>query len=240
MYPELKNKTALIGGAGGALGSAVVRRFAVEGTRLALVGRDLEPLREVVAPLNLLEENVLLGAIDLTDGAAVADFVAQAVAKFGTLDILAAIAGGFTYSGPLIRADLADFDRMFSANLKTALYLCAEVAKKMTEAKTAGRIVTIGSQAALKGEADMAAYAASKAALLRLTESLAAELKPNRITVNAILPGVIDTPANRRAMPDPDFAEWVAPEAIADVIAFLASDAARAVSGASIPVAGGN
>ena len=193
MYPELENKTVVISGAGGALGSAVVRRFAAEGAKLALVGRDAEPIRAVVAPLNLPEENVFICAADLTDGAAVAEFVAQAAAKFGELDALAAIAGGFTYSGPLIRANLADFDAMFSANLKTALYLCAEVAKRMTETETPGRIITIGSQAALRGEADMAPYAASKAALLRLTESLAAELKPNRITVNAILPGIIDT-----------------------------------------------
>ena len=240
MSIEFKNKTIVISGAGGALGSAVVRRFAAEGAQLALVGRDAEPIRAVIAPLNLPEENVLIGAIELTDGAAVAEFVAQAAAKFGKLDVLAAIAGGFTYSGPLVRANLADFDAMFSANLKTALYLCAEVAKQMTKTETRGRIITIGSQAALHGDADISAYAASKAALLRLTESLAAELRPNHITVNAILPGIIDTPANRKAMSNPDFAEWVTPEALADVIAFLASDAARAVSGISIPVSGGN
>jgi NAD(P)-dependent dehydrogenase (short-subunit alcohol dehydrogenase family) len=126
---------------------------------------------------------------------------------------------------------------MFSINLHTALNSCRAVVPHLLR-QGGGRIVNVAARAALAGVPTLAAYCASKSALVRLSESLAAELKDQGITVNCVLPGTIDTPQNRRDMPGADFSKWVAPEAIADVILFLASDAARAVSGASIPVYG--
>jgi NAD(P)-dependent dehydrogenase (short-subunit alcohol dehydrogenase family) len=134
-------------------------------------------------------------------------------------------------------ADPADWDFLFSANVRTTLLCCRSVIPQMLKQKS-GRIINVSSREGLEAHAGFAAYSASKSAVLRLTESLAAELKASDINVNCIMPSVIDTPQNRAAMPNADFSKWVAPEAIADVIAFLASDAARAVTGAAVPVYG--
>ncbi|HZO91559.1 MAG TPA: SDR family NAD(P)-dependent oxidoreductase [Chthonomonadaceae bacterium] len=238
MYPELSGKVAIISGAGGSLGRAVARRLHAENVRLALIDQREEALRKVSAELGLQQGSVLIGALDLTQKAAVDAFVAQAAATFGRIDILANIAGGFAFSGPVHEMDMGDLDAMLSINTKTAFLLSAAVARAMVGAKTKGRIINVGARAALSGPAGIAAYSASKAAVLRLTESMAAELLEHGITVNAVLPSVIDTPANRQAMADADFSKWVAPESLADVIAFLASDSARDISGASLPVYG--
>jgi NAD(P)-dependent dehydrogenase (short-subunit alcohol dehydrogenase family) len=238
MYPELNGKVAVISGAGGALGRAVVRRLYTENLRLALIDQNEEALHSVVTALGLDETRVLLGAVDLTQKAAVDAFVGKVAATFGALDILVNIAGGFTFSGPVQEMNLDDLDRMFAVNVKTAFTLSAAAAKQMVGAGTKGRIINVGARAALIGAAGIAAYCASKSAVLRLTESMAAELLGNGITVNAVLPSTMDTPANRTSMPNADFSRWVATDSVADVIAFLASDASRDISGASIPVYG--
>jgi len=133
--------------------------------------------------------------------------------------------------------DLADWDFLFEVNLRTTLLCCRAVVPQMLR-QGSGRIVNVASRDGLHGGAGYSAYSASKSAVLRLTESLAAELKQSNINVNCIMPGTIDTPQNRSAMPNSDFSKWVVPEAIADVILFLISDSARAITGAALPVYG--
>lgn len=236
MYTELNGKVAIISGAGGALGTAVVRRFQAEGTKLALIDVKEEALQRVSADLGLSDDTTLLGAVDLTQKADVDAFVEKAVAKFGQVDIVANIAGGFKFSGPVHLMNPDDLDAMIAVNVKTSLLLSAAAAKQMVIHATKGRIINIGARVALSGAPEISAYSASKAAVLRLTESMAAELLDHGITVNAVLPSTIDTPANRKAMPNADFSKWVSPDSLADVIAFLASDSARDISGAAIPV----
>lgn len=134
-------------------------------------------------------------------------------------------------------ADFANWDFLFNVNVRTTLLCCRAVIPRMLEQRS-GRIINIASRDGLEGKANYAAYSASKSAVLRLTESLASELKISGINVNCILPGTIDTPQNRQAFPAADFGKWVAPEAIAEVIMFLASDASRAINGAAIPIVG--
>ena len=157
-------------------------------------------------------------------------------AKFGRIDALLNIAGGFQWA--TLEDGAADsWDRMYALNLKTALNASKAALPYLLESG-AGRIVNVGAQSAVHGAAGFGPYGASKSAVHRLTESLADELKLKGVTVNAVLPSIIDTPANRADMPKADFARWVAPADLAAVILFLASDEAKAVTGALIPVTG--
>jgi len=235
---ELKDKVAIISGAGGALGSVVAQRLHHSGAKLALIDRNEENLQKIVQEHGIPNGESLLGAVDLTQSAEIAAFMEQVVAQFGKVDVLVNVAGGFVYSGAVHEMKFEDWDAMLTINAKTAFLLSAIVAKQMVTQGSGGRIVMVGARAALKGDAGLSAYCASKAAVLRLTESMAAELLEHHITVNAVLPSTIDTPANRKSMPDADFEKWVKPESLADVIAFLASEAARDISGAAIPVYG--
>lgn len=235
---ELKSKVAIISGAGGALGRVVAQRLHYAGAKLALIDRNEEGLRKIVQEHGIPDGELLLGAVDLTQPAEITNFLEQVVAKFGQVDVLVNVAGGFVYSGAVHEMKLEDWDAMLTVNAKTAFLLSAATAKQMVAQGKGGRIVMVGARAALKGDAGMSAYCASKAAVLRLTESMAAELLEHHVTVNAVLPSTIDTPANRKSMPDADFEKWVKPESLADVIAFLASEAARDISGAAIPVYG--
>jgi NAD(P)-dependent dehydrogenase (short-subunit alcohol dehydrogenase family) len=163
--------------------------------------------------------------------------MAATAMRFGGIDVLVNIAGGFRWE-KLEDGDPETWDQLYAMNLRTAVVCCKAALPALLE-RGHGRIINIGAgAAAARAGAGMGAYTASKAGVQRLTESLAEEVKDRGITVNAILPGVIDTPRNRADMPGADFSRWVAPEAIAEVILFLASDAARAVTGASIPVFG--
>ena len=180
--------------------------------------------------------HVLLPGIDLVDLDQARRCMDACAARCGGIDVLVNIAGGFAWQ-TLADGDVNTWERLFDMNLRTAV-VATKAALPHLRARGAGRIVNIGAGAAARAAAGMGAYAASKAGVERLTESLAAELKDEGITVNAILPGTIDTPRNRADMPDADFSRWVAPEKIADVIAFLASDAATAVTGAAIRVTG--
>jgi len=223
-----------ITGAFGVLGQAVARAAAAQGARLALIdfARD--------APGDLLDElgeDVLLrGGVDLSDGDA-ADHVMDAViGRFGGLDVLLNIAGGFRWE-TVAEGGSGTWHKMFVVNLQTAVN-ASRAAIPHLKASAAGRIVNVGANAALKAAAGMGAYAASKAGVHRLTESLAEELKADGITVNAVLPSIIDTPANRADMPDADFSAWVAPDDLAAVILFLAGERAGATTGALVPVTG--
>jgi NAD(P)-dependent dehydrogenase (short-subunit alcohol dehydrogenase family) len=225
--------TVVVTGAFGALGAAVARRFAMQGARLGLLDRAPVPewaAREFTAP------HVLVGGVDLASQPAAQAALRSVVERSGALNVLVNIAGGFRWQ-TLEGGDVATWELMFTMNLKTAV-VASKAALPHLLAAGAGRIINIGAGAAARAQAGMGAYTASKAGVERLSEALAAELRDRSITVNAILPGTIDTPANRADLPKADTTRWVQPDEVADVVVFLASDAARAVTGAAIRVFG--
>jgi NAD(P)-dependent dehydrogenase (short-subunit alcohol dehydrogenase family) len=234
-YPDLQNKVVAISGAGGNLGMAAVRRLATEGVRFALIDINGEGLRSRLAEQNLAKEALIIGGVDLSKKADAERAIAEAVAHFGAVDVVLNIAGGFRMGDS---QDEAAWDLLVNLNIKTALFLSGAAAAQMLKAGQGGRIVNVGARAALTGSAGLAAYSATKSAVLRLTESMAAEWLNHNITVNAIMPSVIDTPPNRTANPGADYSKWVSPESLADVLAFLSSAASRDISGALIPVYG--
>lgn len=226
-------RTVVITGAFGTLGAAVARKFAGGGARLGLLDRVPVPegaMREFAAP------HVCVGGVDLANAGSAAAAMQTVAAATGGIDVLVNVAGGFRWE-PLAGGDMGTWELMFTVNLKTAV-AASQAALTHLMARGAGRIINIGAGAAARAAAGMGAYAASKAGVERLSEALAEELKDRHITVNTILPGTLDTPANRAAMPAADTARWVEPDAVADVAVFLASDAARAVTGAAIRVFG--
>ncbi|WP_119071673.1 SDR family oxidoreductase [Aggregatilinea lenta] len=233
---DFSDRVVMVTGAGGSLGAAVVRTFYAGGAQVVLSERAADKIEAALPEIARDRERVLLHAADQNDPQAVAGLVEAALERFGQIDALANLVGGFGLS-PVAETSVAQWDFMLTLNARTAFLVSQAVIAPM-RAQGTGRIVHVGSRAALAGSAKMAAYSASKAALIRLVESLAAELKHDGITVNCVLPGTIDTPKNRAEMVNADRSRWVTAEDVANVIAFLASDAARAVQGAAIPVYG--
>jgi NAD(P)-dependent dehydrogenase (short-subunit alcohol dehydrogenase family) len=235
---NFKGQTVLITGAAGNLGHAVAAAFAAEGANLALLDLNDAALAQVPAQMSAQgAAEVLRQRVDLSDPASVAAAVAAVLARFGRIDALCNLAGGFRMGDKVHDLTAEKWDFMMELNAGSVLRLAHEVVSHMLAAG-GGRIVNIGAYSALSGKAEMAAYIASKSAVIRLTESMAAELRGNNINVNCVLPSVIDTPQNRAAMPKTNPAKWVAPAALADVLVFLCSPAARAIHGAAIPVVG--
>jgi NAD(P)-dependent dehydrogenase (short-subunit alcohol dehydrogenase family) len=237
-YPELKNKVVVISGASGNLGTAVVQGFHTEGARLALIDRNAENTARLLNELKLDSKTTLTGTVDLLKAAEIGQFIDAVTATFGQIDILVNTAGGYKPGAPVHEMDESTWDFLVNLNVKTTFLLSAAVARQMVAKGNRGRIVNVAGRAALKGDTTISAYSVGKSGLLRLTESMSAELLDNGITVNAVLPSVIDTPQNREANPNVDYGKWVTPESIAEVIAFLASDGARDISGAAIPIYG--
>lgn len=227
-------RNVMITGAAGNLGRAVAQAFERAGDTLLLVDRTLEALVHAYGAET--PRRVLL-AVDLLQPLQLEEAVRGAVAARGPIAVLCNLAGGFTMGSPVHATSDADWQRMQDLNVRTVLNTARAVVPGMIEAG-GGKIVNVGANAALRGAAQMGAYVASKAEVLRLTETMAAELREQGINVNCVLPSIIDTPENRTAMPDADPRRWVAPAQLAQVIAFLASDAASAVHGACIPVTG--
>jgi NAD(P)-dependent dehydrogenase (short-subunit alcohol dehydrogenase family) len=180
-------------------------------------------------------ERIELGGVDLTDAAQAKKAIDAAAAHFGRLDALINIAGGFAFEA-VAEGDPKTWQHMYALNVLTALN-ASQAALPHLAASSAGRIINVGAMGALQAGAGMGAYAASKAGVHRLTEALAAEWK-GKITVNAVLPSTVDTAANRASMPKADFTKWVTPQELAEVMLFLVSDAASAVTGALLPVSG--
>ncbi|QSR18281.1 SDR family NAD(P)-dependent oxidoreductase [Novosphingobium sp. KA1] len=224
------SRSVIVTGGFGVLGHAVASAFAAKGDRVTRI--DFAP-----SAREALEGALDIGGVDLTDEAATRAALDQVVAAHGGIDVLVNVAGGFTWE-TLEGGSLASWARMQAMNLTTAATI-TQLALPMLKASAAGRVVNIGAGAAIKAGMGMGAYAASKSGVHRLTEALAEELAGTGVTVNAVLPSIIDTPTNRADMPDADFSAWVQPQAIAEVIEFLASDAARAVTGALVPVTRG-
>jgi NAD(P)-dependent dehydrogenase (short-subunit alcohol dehydrogenase family) len=228
------NKTVyIVTGAFGALGRSVAATLARQGASLALL--DAAPtVPDAIA--GAYAQHLLLPGVDLANAAATEAAAQRVQARFGGLDGVVNVAGGFRWE-TIADGSPETWDLMYTLNVKTALHTC-RAALPLLKTRGAGRIVNIGAGAAARAGMGMGAYAASKAGVLRLTEALAEECKELGINVNCILPSIIDTPANRRDMPEADFSRWVAPEAIADVVAFLLGDGARAITGAGIAVSG--
>ncbi len=227
-------RTILITGAAGHLGRAVAAAFDAEGANLVLLGRDRAQLERAFGGD---AEGRLLVACDLLDAAQVQAAADAALARFGAIDVLCHIAGGFRMGEAVHETSGANWDWLLDLNARTLLHTARAVIPAMLR-QGSGKVVNVGAASALKGQALMGAYTASKSAVMRLTEAMAAELRDHGINVNCVLPTIIDTPDNRAAMPDTDPTRWVAPADLAAVIRFLASDAARAVHGAALPVAG--
>jgi NAD(P)-dependent dehydrogenase (short-subunit alcohol dehydrogenase family) len=229
-----QGKTIVITGGLGALGSAVAEAAAKRGASIALLDHA-QTVPEGFAE-RLGAKTLIVGGIDLTSLTAAETAMASIKAKFGRLDALLNIAGGFQFD-TLADGKVDNWDRMYAMNVKTALNACRAALPYLLESG-AGRIINVGAQSALHAASGFGPYAASKSAVHRMTESLADELKLKGVTVNAVLPSIIDTPMNRRDMPTADFSRWVAPADLAAVMLFLASDEAKAVTGALIPVSG--
>lgn len=223
----MKGKVVVVTGAFGVLGSAVAEHLEALGCTVARIDYAPSPR----------EDTGWIGGVDLSDGQAAKDAWAKVCSDLGKPSALVNIAGGFVWErlgedGP------ATYERMFRMNTLTSVTMCS-VALDTLKAQAGAAIVNIGAAASAKADAGMGAYAASKAGVARLTESLAAELSGDDVTVNAVLPTIIDTPTNRADMPDADFSEWVRPQDIAKVIAFFISQDARSITGASLPVSRG-
>lgn len=228
------NRVALITGAAGTLGRATAAAFAGIGVRRILLDISRPAL---AAAYGADDDGQLLATADLAKPAEIAQAVADGLRRFGRIDILCNIAGGFRM-GKTVHETSADTWRlMIELNAGSVIAMAHAVVPHMLAAG-GGKIVNVAAMGGLSGGAEMGAYSASKSAVIRLTESMGRELRERGINVNCVLPSIIDTPPNRAAMPDADPARWVAPAALADVILFLASDQARAIHGAALPVVG--
>jgi NAD(P)-dependent dehydrogenase (short-subunit alcohol dehydrogenase family) len=225
-----EGRVIAVTGALGVLGAAVAEALRTQGARVALIDRA-ESAEDPPAV-----DRALLGGVDLAEPESAEAAMAWVVQHFGALDALVNVAGGFRWE-TVGDGSLDTWDLLYRINVRTAV-AASRAALPHLLARGGGRIVNVGALGALKAATGMGAYAASKAGVMRFTEALAEELKDRAITVNAVLPSIIDTPQNRRDMPDADFSRWVSPAALAEVILFLLGPGAAAVTGALIPVPG--
>jgi len=238
-YPmnSFNDKTILITGAAGNLGQTVARAFWQAGANLALADRRPDRLAGLFPQVAGSPRGLLITGIDITSAEDTGRMAAESIARFGRIDVLVNTAGGFRAGTPVAQSQVSDWEAMINLNARSVFLACRTVLPAMLE-NHSGKIINIAARAALQGKAGMAAYTASKSAVVRLTESISAEVKAEGINVNCILPGTIDTPQNRKAMPQADFSRWVSPESLAGVILFLASPQAADIHGAALPVYG--
>ncbi len=236
MY-DFTDKVVMVTGGTGNLGEATARAFAQTGARVAVVDRDQEEQRSTYADWVDSDRHILASPYDLMqiDGAEAA--VREVVKLAGAVDVLVNAIGGYRAGDTTAETSPETWDGMMDLNARAVFLVCRAVIPHMLE-QGSGKIVNVSARTGLKGSARHSAYAASKSAVISLTETMAAELRRKGVNVNCILPGTIDTPLNREAMPDADVSRWVQPGSLAGVIQFLASDAAADVHGAALPVYG--
>jgi NAD(P)-dependent dehydrogenase (short-subunit alcohol dehydrogenase family) len=227
-------RVAVITGGFGALGQAAIVAALDHGFNVAVVGHAAEPPTALAGRLG--QSALLLGGVDLADEAAANTAMRAVTSRFGRIDVLFNIAGGFRWI-KMADSHAADLEFLMRMNVQTTANAIRAALPALMQSP-AGRIVNVGALAAEKAAAGMGPYSASKAAVLRLTEALAEELKDSTVTVNAVLPSIIDTAQNRADMPKADFSRWVSPSDLAEVMLFLASEKARAITGALIAVRG--
>ncbi len=237
MNGNFEEEVILVAGGTGGLGRAVSLAFLNEGARVVATFRNQEEFDALQAAAGIHASALEGEQVDFTDEAAVGQLVGGILSRHGRLDALVNTVGGYAGGIKLWELDSAVFDRMLALNLRAGFVLSRAAVVPMLREKR-GAIVNVAAKAAFDHAAGAAAYAASKAAALAMIDSLAAETRGTGVRVNSILPSIIDTPANRKAMPNADFATWPTPEEIARVILFLCSDEARVIHGAAIPVYG--
>jgi NAD(P)-dependent dehydrogenase (short-subunit alcohol dehydrogenase family) len=233
----LSEKIVLVTGATGGVGPAVVRMALADGATVAVVARNLDELDELRDGLDAPQERWLSIEADVADAAEAQAAIDSTVARYGGLDVVCAVAGGWRGGDPVSETDPETVAWLWRINLLTAFNICHAALPHLV-ARGWGRIITFGARSAVSGQARSGAYAASKAAVVALTQSIAAEVRTTSVTANVILPSTIDTPANRDTMPNADYSRWVTPEQIAATVRFLCSQEASAINGASIPIYG--
>jgi len=233
MKIDFAGKVALVAGGTGGLGRAVSLAFLDEGAKVVVSYRSEKEFAELKRAAAGRESQLIGRVVDVLDEAAVASLVDE----IGRIDVLVNTVGGYVGGVQLWKLAPADFDRMLNLNLRTGYLLARAVVPGMLK-RGQGAVVNVSAKAALDHGAGASAYAASKAASLALMDSLAADTRGTGVRVNSVLPSIIDTKANREAMPNAKFDAWPKPEDIAKVILFLASDAAKVVHGAAVTVYG--
>jgi NAD(P)-dependent dehydrogenase (short-subunit alcohol dehydrogenase family) len=227
----------MVSGATGNLGYAVAHKFLEKGAHLSLIDRGEDKLRRTFPDLVEMSDHYLGNCADLTNPQDVNTVVQQTIDHFKRIDMLVHTVGGYQAGTPLHETNLDTWNFMIDLNARSTFIICHAVIPHMLE-KGAGKIVTIGARPGLEGSGNASAYSAAKGAVIRLTESMAAEYRHQGLNINCIIPGTLDTPQNREAMPGEDYDRWVEPESLAEVILFLTSNAARDIHGAIIPVYG--
>ena len=235
--PMFANRVVMLAGATGNLGAAVAETFLARGANLVLVDRSRARTEEAFPGLSGTGEHLILECADMSEPESFRPCVEAALAHFGRIDVFVTVVGGFRTGTPLHETPIETFDFMMKLNART-LFVGAQAVIPAMISSGSGKIIAVGARPAAEGKKNMAAYSASKSAAVRLVESMAAELKVYGINVNAVIPGTMDTPQNREASPGADYGRWVKVESVAEVIAFLASDAASDIHGASVPVFG--
>lgn len=234
---DFKGQVVVVSGAAGDLGGAVAHAFAGCGARLGLLDRRPGRLQEVCGSLAENPEHMLLGTVDMTDESAVRTAVDRILGRFGRIDVLVNAIGAFRAGEPVHKTSLQTWEMMLTVNARSVFLSCREVIPSMLE-HGRGKIINISARPGLEASTGNVAYAASKSAVLRITEGLAAELKAHGIHANCVIPGTLDTKENRQAMPEADHEPWVTPAQVTSVILFLASEEAGAIHGAAVPVYG--
>lgn len=233
----ISDQAAIVTGAAGNLGAAVVDAFLEAGAKVAGVDYSNELLQHAYPEDRGRSKSLDTFAVDLTSPDGAGRMAAQTLERFGRIDILVNTVGGYRAGTPLHETPLETWDFMVNLNARTVFLACQAVIPHMLS-QGGGKIVSVAARPGLAGKAKMAAYSASKSAVMRLTESMSEELKEAGVRVNCIIPGTIDTPQNRQEMPDADPSLWVKPASLAGVVLFLCSEAARDVQGAALPVYG--
>lgn len=234
---NIKNQVVVVTGAAGQLGIAVTRAFLDSGARVVCIDKARNRLQEVFIERSGAAEHLFAVSIDVNDPKSVQGMVDDTIGRFGRLDVLVNTVGGFRAGTPVHETPLETWDFMMTLNARTAFITSQAVLPQMLK-QGSGGIIHIAARPGLTGKANMAAYSASKSAVIRLVESMSGEYKELGIRVNCVIPGTLDTPQNRKDMPEADPGRWVKPESLAEVILFLASGAARDIHGAVIPVYG--
>lgn len=236
MAGRFTDKVVMITGAGGNLARDVVHQFAQEGAKLVLIDRKQDKLQECVDALAGVLNDYMMDKADLGLVEEVDALVKRVENRFGKIDVLVHTAGGFDMGKPVHEAGIDIWERMMYINARLTYVTLGRVAKHMVDNNVEGKIVGVLARPGLKGGKNMSAYSASKAAAQRIIESMGAELAEHNINVNGVMPSIIDTPPNRKDMPNADFSKWVTPQMVADVILFLASDAAISINSSSLEV----
>ena len=234
---DFSNKVIMVTGAIGQLGVAVTQTFQAANAKLTLVDRGEDRLKKAFPELVDVPDYLLVDCADMMDEAAVKEAVNKTINYFGKIDVLVNTVGGFRAGQMVHETPLETWDMLLNLNARSEFIACQQVIPFMLN-QGSGVITNIAARPGIEGQSGMAAYSASKSAVLRLTESMSAELKDQGINVNCLIPGTIDTPKNREELPEADFSAWVTPESLADVILFLSSSAARDIHGAALPVYG--